>query len=348
MAPGNSTRKKDSGLARARPLGYGIRLSPTVISAVPSSRPLLPLLILPVLVLAMAGLAMGWGLADLGLFSGEVFWQLRLPRVLLAAFTGSALALAGLLLQDFFRNPLVEPGLLGISAGAGLAAVLVITLGVTGLWALPFAAFAGALATLAVVLAVGHRLGASNAELLLVGVAINALAAAVVNLLLSLSDGSTFRSASFWLMGSFSAADWSLLLPSLLLLVLAFLRAWQHRQALDVWQLGETEAAHLGLDIVRFRREILLLSSLLVALAVSQSGGIGFVGLLAPHMARRLGMLRHQHLLPASLFLGALLALLADWLARVLLAPLELPVGVLTALIGAPAFLLLFLRGRQP
>lgn len=293
-------------------------------------------------------LALGWNLSGLGGAGSDVFWALRLPRVLLAAFTGSALALSGLLLQDFFRNPLVEPGLLGVSAGAGLAAVLVITLGLTGLWVLPLAAFAGALATLSLVLLVGNRLQAGNTELLLVGVAINALAAALVNLLLSLSDGSTFRSASFWLMGSFSAADWTLLLPSLVLLLLVLLRAWQQHRALDVWQLGETEAGHLGLDLTRFRREVLLLSSLLVALAVAQSGGIGFVGLLAPHMARRLGLVRHQHLLPASLLLGALLALAADWLARVLIAPLELPVGVLTALIGAPAFLLLFLKGRQP
>jgi iron complex transport system permease protein len=126
---------------------------------------------------------------------------------------------------------------------------------------------------------------------------------------------------------------------------------WRLRQrsgALDLWQLGDTEAAHLGLDVRRFRREILLLASLLVALAVAQSGGIAFIGLLAPHMARRLGCRQHRQLLPASLWLGALLAMAADLLARTVIAPLELPVGVLTALLGAPAFLALFLRGRRP
>jgi len=278
--------------------------------------------------------------------AGDVLWRLRLPRILLAVFTGASLALAGLLLQDFFRNALVEPGLLGVSAGAGLAAVMVIALGVGGLWVLPFAAFAGALGALALVLAMGRRLGAGNAELLLVGVALNALAAALINLLLSLGDNTTLRSANFWLMGSFAQANWELLLPSAVLLLLTVTRSWQHSTALDVWQLGETEAAHLGLDIQRFRREILVLASVLVALAVAQSGGIGFVGLLAPHMARRLGFVKHRQLLPASLLLGAMLAVFADWLARVLIAPLELPVGVLTALIGAPAFLLLFLRRR--
>lgn len=319
--------------------------SQAVFTAVPSSR--LAFLLLPPATLGAILLALVWGAADLGPLAGEVLWQLRLPRVLLAAFTGSALALAGLLLQDFFRNPLVEPGLLGVSAGAGLGAVLVIALGMGGVWILPLAAFAGALATLLLVLAIGRQLGAGNAELLLVGVAINALAAALVNLLLSFGDNTLLRSASFWLMGSFAQAHTALLLASAIVLLLTLVRLWQQQRTLDVWQLGETEAAHLGLDVPRFRREILLLASLLVALAVAQSGGIGFVGLLAPHMARRLGLSRHRQLLPASLFIGAMLAVLADWLARTLIAPLELPVGVLTALLGAPAFLALFLRGRR-
>ncbi len=315
-----------------------------VIAAVPSFR---LTFFLPLATLAALLLALGWGAGDLGPMAGDVLWQLRLPRVLLAAFTGAALALSGLLLQDFFRNPLVEPGLLGISAGAGLAAVLVIALGLSSLWLLPLAAFGGALATLMLVLAMGRRLGAGHAELLLVGVAINAIAAALVNLLLSFGDNTVLRSASFWLMGSFAQTNILLLGLSTAVLLLTLARLWQQQRALDVWQLGESEAAHLGLDIMRFRRETLLLSALLVALAVAQSGGIGFIGLLAPHMARRLGLSRHRQLLPASLFIGALLAVVADWLARTLIAPLELPVGVLTALLGAPAFLALFLHGRR-
>ncbi|MDF2445499.1 MAG: Hemin transporter, permease protein [Moraxellaceae bacterium] len=305
----------------------------------------MPLLAVTALVTATALL---WDLDSLGAMQADVLWQLRLPRVLLAAFTGATLALAGLLLQDFFRNPLVEPGLLGVSAGAGLAAVLAIASGLGGLWTLPLAAFAGALAALLLVLGIGRRLGAGNAALLLVGVAINALAAALVHLLLSLGDDTLLRSASFWLMGSFAQADWTLLLPALLILLLVVLRTAQRATALDLWQLGDSEAAHLGLDIRRFRREILLLASLLVALAVAQSGGIGFIGLLAPHMARRLGPQRHRDLLPATLALGALLAVAADFLARLLISPLELPVGVLTALLGAPAFLFLFMRSQRP
>ena len=314
----------------------------------------LTLILLPLFTLLLTLLALSWGSSAYGDMATDILWRLRLPRVLLALFTGSVLALAGLLLQSLFRNPLVEPGLLGVSSGAGLAAVLVITLGLPssgildGLLSLPLAAFAGAIATLLLILGLGRRLGAGHAELLLVGVAINALAAALVNLLLSLSDNTALRSASFWLMGSFTQAQMPLLLCSAVIFLLCLLRIAQQHRALDVWLLGETESAHLGLDVRRFRREILLIASLLVALAVAQSGGIGFIGLLAPHMARRLGLARHRDLLPASLWLGALLAVLADWLARILIAPLELPVGVLTALIGAPAFLLLFLRQEPP
>ncbi|MGB4342288.1 MAG: iron ABC transporter permease [Moraxellaceae bacterium] len=296
------------------------------------------------LLLVTAVILSGLGAGDMRNLAPEVWVQLRLPRVLLAAFTGASLALAGLLLQDFFRNPLVEPGLLGVSAGAGLGAVLVISLGLGGLWLLPLSAFAGALGTLGLILLIGRQLSGNNAELLLAGVAINSLAGALVSLLLSIGDATALRSATFWLMGSFTLAEWPLLLTGWVVLLISIAWTWRQAQALDVWQLGESEAIHLGLDIRRFRRRILCVTSLLVALAVAQSGGIGFVGLLAPHMARKLGLTQHRLLMPASIFLGIILAVLADQLARQLIYPLELPVGVLTALIGAPAFLLLFLR----
>lgn len=296
------------------------------------------------LLLVTAVILSGLGAGDMRNLAPEVWVQLRLPRVLLAAFTGASLALAGLLLQDFFRNPLVEPGLLGVSAGAGLGAVLVISLGLGGLWLLPLSAFAGALGTLGLILLIGRQLSGNNAELLLAGVAINSLAGALVSLLLSIGDATALRSATFWLMGSFTLAEWPLLLTGWVVLLFSIAWTWRQAQALDVWQLGESEAIHLGLDIRRFRRRILCVTSLLVALAVAQSGGIGFVGLLAPHIARKLGLTQHRLLMPASIFLGIILAVLADQLARQLIYPLELPVGVLTALIGAPAFLLLFLR----
>lgn len=304
---------------------------------------------LPLLLIALSALlALAVATGDMASLTDEVWLQLRLPRILLAAFTGAALALAGLLLQDFFRNPLVEPGLLGISAGAGLAAVVVISLGIGGLWLLPVSAFAGALGTLSLILLLGRHLSGNNAELLLAGVAINSLAGALVALLLSVGDATTLRSATFWLMGSFTLAEWPLLVTSWVVLGIAATWTWRQSQALDVWQLGESEAVHLGIDIHRFRGWILATSSALVALAVAQSGGIGFVGLLAPHMARRIGLSRHRQLVPASICIGILLAVMADFLARWLIYPMELPVGVLTAVIGAPGFLLMFLRRSHP
>ncbi|HET8729646.1 MAG TPA: iron ABC transporter permease [Moraxellaceae bacterium] len=333
-----------AGLAREPPLGYGAITCGSGLFTVRTNRPLL--LLVAALALALA-VSMRWGLPSGLPLSDDIFWHLRLPRVGLAAFAGASLALAGLLLQDLFRNPLVEPGLLGVSAGAGLATVTAMVLGFGGPLLLPLAAFGGAMAALVVVLAIAHRTGNGSAPLLLVGVAVNALAGALVQLLLSVGNNELLRSASFWLMGSFAQADSTLLLPALL--VLAAVTGWAVRRAgaLDVWQLGDAEAGHLGLEVGRFRLALLLLSSLLVALAVCQSGGIGFIGLLAPHMVRRIGLSSHREQLPATLIVGALLAVLADLLARGLIAPLELPVGVLTALLGAPSFLLLFLREQR-
>ncbi|MBP7229916.1 MAG: iron ABC transporter permease [Moraxellaceae bacterium] len=313
----------------------------SVILAVINSRTALFLLFVS------ATVTLGLAASDFAALPNEVWMQLRLPRILLAAFTGAALALAGLLLQTFFRNPLVEPGLLGISAGAGLGAVIAISLGLGGLWLLPLSAFAGALGTLALILLLGRQLRGNNAELLLAGVAINSLAAALINLILSVGDATTLRSAIFWLMGSFTLSEWPLLLASMAALTACIIWTARKTQALDVWQLGESEAIHLGINIHHFRRQILGVTSLLVALAVAQSGGIGFIGLLAPHMARRLGLAQHRLLLPATLALGMTLAVLSDLLARRLIYPMELPVGVLTALVGAPAFLLLFLRRNR-
>ncbi len=310
------------------------------------SRPRLISAILPLGLALLFVFSLYWDLpqgleADL---SRQILWELRLPRVLLAAFCGAALALCGAALQGFFRNPLVEPGLLGISAGAGLAAVLVLVLGLANLWLLPLAATLGALGALLLVLALASRVGSRPEQLLLAGIAINALAGALVNLLLSLSDNTTLRSANFWLLGSFSLAQpWLLYLSLALFALLATVLLGQAR-ALDVWGLGEAEARHLGLDVPRFRRRLILISAFLIALTVAQAGAIGFIGLLGPHLARKLVGESHKALLPAAMSLGAALAVLADLLARQLIAPLELPVGVLTALLGAPLFLALFLR----
>lgn len=274
----------------------------------------------------------------------QILWQIRVPRTGLAAYAGASLAVAGAAMQGLFRNPLVEPGLLGVSAGAGLGGVLALMAGAETVWLLPLGAATGAVLALGVVLALSRRLAGGTEQLLLAGIAINALAGAAINLVLAMGDNTLLRSASFWLMGSFAQADSRLLELALLLLPLQLILLLRLAPSLDLWSLGEGEAADLGLNVGRFRRQIVVTTALLVAFAVAQAGSIAFIGLLGPHIARRWVGAAHRVLLWASLWLGALLAVAADWGARVVVAPAELPVGVLTALLGAPIFLLAFWR----
>lgn len=297
---------------------------------------LLPILLLPGL------MALDWPSGDQ---AADIFWQIRLPRFLLAALSGAALALAGLWLQTLFRHALVEPGLLGVSSGAALGAVACLALWPAALPFMPLAAWGGAGMALLLVLALAHRHQIAGESLLLAGVALNALLAALTQLLLTLSPDQALRAGSFWLMGSFAYADPAeLVLPAVLLALLAGW-GWRRAAAFDLWLLGERAAGELGLPVRRFRRQVIWASAALVAAAVAQAGSVAFIGLMAPHIASRQVGCRHRALVPAVLVLGATLAVLADTLAHHLLAPLELPVGVMTALLGAPFFLLL-LRWR--
>lgn len=277
--------------------------------------------------------------------AAEIFWQIRLPRFLLAALSGAALALAGLWLQTLFRHALVEPGLLGVSSGAALGAVACLALWPSAVTFMPLAAWAGAGLALLLVMGLAHRHQIAGESLLLAGVALNALLAALTQLLLTLSPDQTLRAGSFWLMGSFAYADPSeLMLPAVLLAALAFW-GWRRAASFDLWLLGERAAGQLGLPVRRFRRQVIWASAALVAAAVAQAGSVAFIGLMAPHIASRQVGCHHRALVPAVLVLGAVLAVLADSLAHLLLSPLELPVGVMTALLGAPFFLIL-LRWR--
>lgn len=292
------------------------------------------------------------------LLSGQGFdgllWNLRLPRVALALAVGAALGLAGALTQGLFRNPMADPGLLGVSSGAACAVALMLTLASSftlglppawRIWALPLAGFAGALG-LSLLLERSARwlTPGSVAGLLLTGLAVNALALAVVGLCSFVATDEQLRSLSFWTLGSLAGAQWPIV--GLLGLVLAW-GLWQGRrdaQALNALALGEAVAGHLGLDLARLRLRLIALVALLCGLAVAWCGSIGFIGLMAPHAARALVGADQRRSLPLAMALGALLLLLADTLARTLLLPVELPVGILTALMGAPAFLLLLAR----
>jgi len=284
-----------------------------------------------------------------------ILGQIRLPRSLLGLCVGAVLALSGVAMQGLFRNPLADPGLVGVSGGAALGAAIAIVGGslLGGLppaWApylLSLCAFGGGLAVTAVVYRFGRRDGQTQvATMLLAGVALTAMSGAGVGLFTYLADDATLRSLTFWNLGSLNGASYPRLWP--LLLVALGVALWLPRRAdaLNALLLGESEARHLGFAVERIKLELVLCTALGVGAAVAAAGLIGFIGLVVPHLMRLLVGPDHRVLLPASLLAGASLLLLADLAARLLLAPAELPIGIVTALLGAPFFLYLLVRGR--
>lgn len=286
--------------------------------------------------------------AELG--TSPIVRDLRLPRALLAFLVGGALATAGTGLQGLLRNPLADPFLLGLSGGAGLGAVLAIALGWGGPWGLPVAAFAGAVGAMVLVYRLGLVGGGAldPRTMLLAGVAVGAFAAAVTTAIVSLAEASQLRNAFLWLWGGLSGASWQTLavLAAYVPVPLAVLAA--AARPLDLLALGEEPARYLGADVERVKRRVYLAASLLTAAAVAVSGVIGFVGLLVPHLARLVWGHRHRALLPAAFLGGGTLLTLADTLARTVVAPRELPVGIVTALVGVPVFALLLRRWGAP
>ena len=280
-----------------------------------------------------------------------VIGQIRLPRTLLGIAVGAVLAITGVAIQALFRNPLADPGLIGVSTGAALGAAVAICLGgmAAPTWFQPYllslCAFAGGLGVTAVVYRLGYRNGQTRIGImLLAGIAITAMAAALIGLLGYLADDATLRQLTSWNLGSLNGASYARLWP--LLLIALAVAAWLPRRAaaLNVLLLGESEARHLGIEVERLKAELIFCTALGVGAAVAAAGLIGFVGLVVPHLLRLLAGPDHRLLLPASLLGGASLLLLADTLARMLLTPAELPLGIVTALLGAPFFLYLLIR----
>ncbi|WP_314519855.1 iron ABC transporter permease [uncultured Lelliottia sp.] len=283
----------------------------------------------------------------------QIWFTIRLPRVLLALVIGGSLALAGCVMQGLFRNPLADPGLLGISSGAACAVALWVVLPVTlpallMLYAPMLAAFLGALAATLVIFMLSQQRDSSLSRLLLVGIAINALCGAAVGVLSWVSNDAQLRQLSLWGMGSLGSAQWSTLLAVTSLMIPTVLIIWRLAGALNLLQLGDEEAHYLGVDVRVVQRILLLCSALLVASAVAVSGVIGFIGLVVPHLMRMWLGSDHRAVIPGSVLAGAFLLLIADTLARTAVAPAEMPVGLLTSLLGAPWFLwLIFRRGEQ-
>ncbi|WP_112662765.1 FecCD family ABC transporter permease [Microvirga flavescens] len=282
--------------------------------------------------------------------------QVRLPRLLLGMLIGAALASSGALMQGLFRNPLADPGLVGVSSGAALAAAATITLGDRFLasligalpfGALPAGAFLGGLFTTLGLYLIATRAGRTSiATMLLAGIALGALANALMGLLAYISDDRQLRDLSFWSLGSLSGATWAKVAGVTPFIVPALLAMPFLARGLNALSLGEAEAFHLGFSVQRVKALAIILVSVSVGASVACAGIIGFVGIVVPHILRLLSGPDHRFLLPASALLGAILLITADIIARVIVAPAELPIGILTAAIGAPFFLWLLLRRR--
>lgn len=288
--------------------------------------------------------------------TATVVWDIRLPRILTAMGVGAALGTAGACLQGLFRNPLADPGLIGVSAGGAIGAILAITAFVwipsgagwlAGLQ-VPVFAMLGAMGATFLVYRIARIAGKTHiSTLLLAGIAVNALAGSIIGLVLYLSDNDALRRFTFWTLGSLHTSDWhsvGLMAPFIGVPLLLLPR---YRNALNAFLLGEAEAYHLGFNTQHVKRTTVILCSVMVGVTVAFCGLVGFVGLVVPHLVRLAGGPDFRRLLPASALLGAVLVLAADLAARTLNAPSELPIGVVTSLIGAPFFLYLIHRRKR-
>lgn len=281
-----------------------------------------------------------------------ILWNLRLPRTLLAALVGGALAAAGAAFQGLFRNPLADPYVIGASSGAALGASLSVSLGIglsiLGLDSLSLCAFLGSLCAVALVYVVAETGGSTSAgSLLLAGSALSAMLTAVVSFLLIWQEQPWFHVFS-WLLGGFSGRSWNNLQTAGPYLALGSCALWLMSRPLDALAGGDELAASLGLNLRRARFVIVAAASLIVAASVAASGIVGFIGLIAPHCARWLCGAGHARLIPASALVGAILLVLADLFARLIMPPIEIPVGIITAALGGPFFLyLLKTRGGR-
>jgi iron complex transport system permease protein len=284
----------------------------------------------------------------------SIIMEIRLPRLILALLVGAVLAILGAVMQGLFRNPLADPSLIGVSGGASVgASIVIVTAGgamlspLAGLSMVALGAFIGGVITTLVVYRVAtSSLGTSVTTMLLAGIAIGAIAGAFNSLLSYFSDNQMLRQISVWQMGNLGGANWqkASLMAAVSLIIFSLLPS--HAKSLNAFLLGESEARHLGIDVQRIKRQLIFLTALGVGVSVALAGLIGFVGLVIPHMVRLLIGPDHRALLPASALAGASLLLIADSIARVVVLPAELPTGILTALLGAPFFVVLLLKQR--
>lgn len=294
------------------------------------------------------------GFVDFSSQQDSVLSAIRIPRLLMGIATGAGLGVAGAVLQSLFRNPLADPALIGVSSGSALFVAITIVLGEASLgvyfiagraYALPIAAFAGGLLATLFIYRIGRRDGAASmATMLLAGIAVNAFAGAGIGLMSFFANDAQLRNITFWTLGSLSGATWQTVVVAVPLIATATLLILRLARPLNVMLLGETEAKYLGVNIEKVKWQAIVLVVLTVGSAVAVTGTIGFVGLVVPHLLRLTIGADHRFLLPGSALLGASLLIGADIVSRTIVSPAEIPIGIITALIGAPFFIWLLLK----
>lgn len=284
--------------------------------------------------------------------AANIFWKIRLPRVLLAGLVGASLAIAGAAFQGLLKNPLADPYTLGVSSGASVGAVMTIffniSIPVVGLYALPTFSMVGAIITMVVVMSFARIVDRSlkMETLILTGVIFSSFLGSLISLMIALS-GEELRQVIGWLLGSVSMRGWPYVQMIIPFVIVGSLMIWTQRRELNVLLYGEERAKHLGVNVKRSKYLILAGGSMLTGAAVAVSGTIGFVGLVVPHMTRMIWGSDHRHLLPLSFLNGATLLIICDLVARTIILPRELPIGVITAFIGAPVFSYIFYKQRR-
>ena len=290
---------------------------------------------------------------DISALQFNVVTDIRMPRLILAILVGAILAQTGAATQALCRNPLADPSVIGVSSGAAVVAVAMIAFAPllpfqVEVW-LPYGAFAGALVVTLLVYGFARSdSGIQVLSLILVGVAINALAFALIGLFSFYADDSSLRLINYWTMGSLAGATWSSLLKATPLLVISLVGLYLKRHQISLLLLGESEARYLGVNIDSLKNQVVLLVAIGVGAAVSLTGLVGFVGLVIPHLARLLVGSNMKMMFPLSFLMGALVLLMSDWIARIVVSPAELPIGIVTALVGAPLFIWMLRRQLTP